>query len=498
MTVTQLRPMTLGDLEAGMTRDSIETHTSVLRFTDNLAVKTKKPLDLGFVDFTDVATRRAACEREVALNARLAPDVYLGVTELRAADGTSQPAVVMRRLPADRSLTALVSRQAPQVRAGLVALARDLVRFHAQCAVHDGPDSPGSMRHLRAMWDREWDALDELGDTLVEPQLRACLRRMGREYLAGRDELVAERMARGLVRDGHGDLQAADIFLLDSGPRAIDCLEFDDELRIGDVLLDVAFLAMDLERLGAVDEARAFVDAYQEFSAEVHPPSLLHFFIAYRALVRLKVTAIRLAQGSETARGEIRALVGLCERHLFAGSVRVVCVGGLPGSGKTTLAVELARRLDAEYLASDDIRDELAGRPVTHPDPRPWGSGPYSAAATDAVYAEMRRRARIAIAHGMSVVLDASWHNAQQRALIKDLAHATHAVVGQLRCTVDDAVAQERLARRRDTTSDANTATRAAMQEVFAAWDDAFTVDTQGPAERALRESLDVIHAAGS
>src|SRR5690606_4917082 len=120
-------------------------------------------------------------------------------------------------------------------------------------------------------------------------------------YLAGRDRLFAHRIAGGFARDGHGDLLADDIFCLDDGPRIIDCLAFDDDLRVGDVLLDVAFLVMDLERLAGIETAESFLAQYQSFANERHPRTLMHHYVAYRALVRSKVNCLRAGQGATKA-----------------------------------------------------------------------------------------------------------------------------------------------------------------------------------------------------
>ncbi len=116
-------------------------------------------------------------------------------------------------------------------------------------------------------------------------------------YVQGRTPLFAARVAQGWMRDGHGDLLADDIFCLADGPRVLDCLDFSDELRYGDVLADVAFLAMDLERLGAPELAARFVRLYDEFSGERHPASLVDYYIAFRALIRAKVSALRVDAG---------------------------------------------------------------------------------------------------------------------------------------------------------------------------------------------------------
>ena len=168
-----------------------------------------------------------------------------------------------------------------------------------------------------------------------------------------------------MVRDGHGDLLAEDIFCLDDGPRILDCLAFDDELRWGDVLGDVAFLVMDLERLGHPDLARSLLADHGEFSGEHHPGSLAHLYVAQRALVRAKVAALRTSQtgsGKGPTTPEVEALLGMAVGHLRRAEVRLALVGGLPGSGKSTLAGRMADELGWVVLSSDAVRRDAGLR----------------------------------------------------------------------------------------------------------------------------------------
>ena len=189
------------------------------------------------------------------------------------------------------------------------------------------------------------------------------MERLAGRFLAGRSALLDARVRGGHIVDGHGDLLAADIFCLADGPRILDCLEFDDKLRWLDGLDDAAFLAMDLERLGADELAGRFLDWYVEFSGDPAPASLRHHYVAYRAFVRAKVGCLRARQGDRLAGQEASQLAALTLRHLRAGAVTVVLVGGLPGTGKSALAGALADRLGWTVLSSDRIRKELAGPP---------------------------------------------------------------------------------------------------------------------------------------
>uniref|UniRef100_UPI000FC9F3CA bifunctional aminoglycoside phosphotransferase/ATP-binding protein n=1 Tax=Actinacidiphila soli TaxID=2487275 RepID=UPI000FC9F3CA len=340
-----------------------ETHTAVVFFVGDRVYKLKKPVDLEFLDYTTVAARQAACEREVALNRRFAPDVYLGLGEIRSPDAdVPEPLVVMRRMPAERRLSRLV-REGAAVDDALRAIARLLATRHADAPRSRDVDEQGTRDALASRWEASFRQVRTLADDHV-PDDVAEVERLVRRYLSGRKQLFDTRIEQGRVVDGHGDLLAQDIFCLDDGPRVLDCLEFDDHLRYVDGLDDAAFLAMDLEQLGAPEAARFFLAQYSEYSGDPAPPSLWHHYVAYRAFVRAKVSLIQARQGAPDAAAASQRLVVTALRHLRTSAVGLTLVGGLPGSGKSTLSGALADRLGVTLVSSDRLRKELAGIPA--------------------------------------------------------------------------------------------------------------------------------------
>ncbi|TYB41045.1 gluconate kinase, partial [Actinomadura chibensis] len=235
-----------------------ETHIGVVVFVGDRAYKLKKPVNLGFLDFSTRELRERACHREVELNRRFAPDVYLGVADVHAPDGqVCDHLVVMRRMPADRRLATLVRNGAPVTNA-LRDTARTLASWHARAPRTPTINAQGTRDALQARWnDNIHQTRPFHGDTIT-PQTATEIEQLATEFLAGRQPLFDARITDGRVIDGHGDLLATDIFCLDDGPRILDCLEFDDHLRSLDGLDDACFLAMDLERLNAPDLAEHF------------------------------------------------------------------------------------------------------------------------------------------------------------------------------------------------------------------------------------------------
>lgn len=479
--------------------DVAETHSAAVFFFGDHAYKVKKPVDLGFLDFRELAERKRICHREVELNRRLAPDVYLGVADVHGPDGeVCDHLVVMRRLPEDRRLSTLVRRGEP-VEAPLWALAHQIATFHADAQRGPEADRQAGIAATRDRWSANTATLiDQVGDVFDDVTV-GHVHGLACRYLDGRAPLFEERIARRRACDGHGDLMADDIFCLDDGPRVLDCIEFDDDLRLGDALADVAFLAMDLEDLGRPDLAELFLRGYREHAADVWPGSLAHHHVAYRAQVRAKVTAIRARQGDAEAAEHARRLLALALDHLEAGRVRLILIGGLPATGKSTLAEAVGGRFPAVVLRSDVIRKELAGLPSTTAAPAALGAGIYDEAMTARTYGSMLQRAQTALAHGESVILDASWTDPRRRDAARRLADETFADLVELCCVAPAAVTAERLHRRAGTgdPSDATPEVVRAMTDTLRAWPEAVTIDTGTDIEAALAAALAQVDRAG-
>ncbi|SEF17530.1 hypothetical protein SAMN05216533_8379 [Streptomyces sp. Ag109_O5-10] len=471
-----------------------ETHTATLFFLGDRAYKVKKPVDLGFLDYTTLAARRAACEREVGLNRRFAPDVYVGLGEFRSPDADApEPLVVMRRMPEDRRLSRLVQEGAV-VDDVLRAVARHLAAWHATAPRGPDVDEQGTRDALSARWEASFAEVRALAADGSWPESGTEAERLVRRYLAGRKRLFDARIDQGRVVDGHGDLLAEDIFCLDDGPRVLDCLEFDDRLRHLDGLDDAAFLAMDLERLGAPQAAAYFLARYCEYSGDPAPPSLWHHYVAYRAFVRAKVSMIQARQGAPGAEAASRRLAAMELHHLRASAVRLVLVGGLPGSGKSTLSGALADRLGVTLLSSDRIRKELAGIPAGQSAAAGFGEGLYTPEWTARTYAALLDRAAVLLSLGESVVLDATWSDARQREAAVRTAERTHADLVALHCRVPDDVSAGRLSTRSPGVSDAGPDIARAMAAREAPWPEAVPVDTSGALEASVAQALTAVH----
>ncbi|ETA66571.1 bifunctional aminoglycoside phosphotransferase/ATP-binding protein [Haloechinothrix halophila] len=470
--------------------DVRETHVAVLFLVGDRVYKLKKPVDVGFLDLRTLERRLAVCRREVALNRRFAPDVYLGLSEVTDVDGSvCDHLVVMRRMPEERRLSTLVAA-GEQVADVIGQLARMMAACHASAERSAEITAHGSRDAILGRWRASFDELRELDDPAVDRSVIAEVETLTEAFLAGREPLFEARMSEDRIVDGHGDLLADDIFCLDDGPRVLDCLEFDDELRWLDGLDDIAFLAMDLERLGEPALAARLLARYAEFAADSAPASLRHHYIAYRAFVRVKVACLRHAQGNAAAADDAKRYAAIAVDHLRKGQVRLVVVGGLPGTGKTTVAGAVADELGAVLLSSDRLRKELAGRDPNDSAMSPYGGGIYDAEHTERTYDELLRRARSLLERGETVVLDASWHRQAHRDAARAVADETHSELAQLRCYAPTDVAAERMRRRTGSASDADADIAAAMAAHTDRWPDAVALDTVKAPSATTAEAL--------
>ncbi|MGW0228390.1 bifunctional aminoglycoside phosphotransferase/ATP-binding protein [Actinopolymorpha singaporensis] len=479
-----------------------ESHSAVVVFVGDRAYKVKKPVDLGFLDFTTVRAREDACRRELDLNRRLAPDVYLGVRHVVDDAGETRDWVlVMRRMPSARRLSTLVEAGV-DVRHDLRELARMLAAFHARGRRGAKVAAAGRPAALLHRWRDNLAGTEPFVGEVLDPGTVAEIDRLVERYVAGRSALLDARARSGLVVDGHGDLLADDVFCLPDGPRVLDCLEFDDALRYVDGVDDAAFLAMDLERLGSPGLAESFLRWYGDFTGGLPVASLVHHYVAYRAFVRAKVACLRYRQGMTPARATARQLAALTLDHLRAGEVRLVMVGGLPGTGKSTVAGALANRLGAVVLRTDQIRREQRTPRLPAPrgdtdalrGPSGYGRGRYTPARVHAAYRELLTRARRLLARGDSVVLDATWNDAAQRDAARRLARDTSSTLTEVRCVAPVEVAEQRIRERVGDLSEATVEVARRMARTYAPWPEAVEVDCAGRPEDASEAAWATVH----
>ncbi len=488
----------------------VQTHISHVFLAGPYVYKLKKAIRFPFVDLSTAARRAHLCHEEVRLNRRLCPAVYLGVLPVTRADGrlvlggtgtACEHVVWMRRLPADDMLP--VRLAAGTVSTGaLDALAALLAAFHAGAATGPEIAAHAAPRHLTRRWVEEIDALAPFVGTLLPAEDHEVLADFGPTFIRRHETLLRARQQAGRVREGHGDLHAEHICLVDApvadaepplapGLYVFDCLEFSHAFRCNDVASEIAFLAMDLECLGHPVLARRFVDAYAAAADDPLLPLLVPFYGCYRACIRGKVAG--LASGEAEVEPAARAAAAayarchcaLAARYAWAadGPAVIACCG-LSGSGKSTLAAEIATATGFRVLASDMLRAEPGGGE--------FGAARYTPAARAAVYDRLAAGAADALARGQGVVADATFMERARRSQLVTVARQARRPLVFVECRAhEDAVRARLLAREGSASaSDARWDTYLAQRprwEAFAGDEPSIVVDTTAglPAARA-------------
>jgi uncharacterized protein len=441
-----------------------QTHISYVFLAGDSAYKVKKAVRLSFLDCADLASRYHFCREEIRLNRRLAPDVYLGVWPIvRAGKGYAlgpaqalepQPdaveyAVKMRRLSDDTMLDRLVAagRADPTV---IGAVAARLAEFHAQCSSARG----WTYGAAAAIWRLVVGNLTEcdrfIGYTIgagefatLETYLRGCI--------AAHWETLNDRVRAHHVVEGHGDLRAEHVSVSRGEIRIIDCVEFSERLRYCDTASELAFLAMDLERLGARELADELVARYAGLSGDEGLFALLPFYKCYRAVVRAKVATLKsladevAPDARERSRTAARNHFALALGYATSAAPALVVVCGKSGTGKSTLARDLHQRTGFAVINSDRVRKHMAG---IAPDTRVttgYNQGIYAADFTRRVYDAMLAEARTTLVAGAGVILDATFKDpADRRAALSAAAQAGVPVLF-VECRADDVAVMRRL-----------------------------------------------------
>jgi aminoglycoside phosphotransferase family enzyme/predicted kinase len=466
-------PEPVGQVEAR------HTHISVVFLAGPYAFKIKKPVNLGFLDFSTLDQRRHFCHEEVRLNRRLAPAVYRGVVPVTrtstgvAMDGSGEVvewAVKMERLPEEATLRQRLRHGeiGPDL---MAALARKLAGFHAHAESGPSVSAFGRFEVVAGNARENFDQSAPQVGVTVSRVVFDRLRRLTDESLVSHRSLIETRALRGVPRDTHGDLHLDHIYLFpDRTPPAdlvvIDCIEFNERFRYADPVADMAFLFMDLLFHGRKDLAAALARSYFQAAGDPEGAALLDLYTAYRAAVRGKVEGLKSAE-KEVPAAERRTALTRARAHwlLALGALEtpdrkpcLVLIGGLPGAGKSTLARGLAERANFLVIRSDLVRKELAGLSPEDSAASPFGEGIYTPAWTDRTYAECLRRAEGALFEGRRVIVDASFGEEQKRGAFLEAAARLAVPAIFLLCRACPETTRARLERRRGDASDAGPA----------------------------------------
>jgi uncharacterized protein len=449
--------------------ERFDTHGAAVFLAGDAAYKVKRAVSFPFMDYSTLEKRRNACEAELAVNRPHAPGLYLGLVSIvrrsgsLAFGGPGEPvewAVHMRRFPQGDMLDAVASTHglSPDL---IVSLTHTVLASHERAPRRDGIAALASL----ARYLRENDEAFRESPDLFPAERADRLSRTAQAALASVRELLIARGEAGHVRRCHGDLHLRNIVLLDGVPTLFDAVEFDEAIATGDVLYDLAFLLMDLWERDLRWAANVIMNRYLAASGgEDHLTGLaaLPLFLSIRAAIRAKVTAASVPHLSGTGRDEAVATAvryfRFAEAFLESTTVSLVAVGGLSGTGKTTLAAALAPDLGrppgAVHVRSDVERKQLFGIPETQRLP----ATAYAPEVSREVYRRVNRKTALALAAGQSVIADAVYAAPEERQAIAQVASATGSKFRGLWLEAPLAVAKERVKRRQKDASDADEA----------------------------------------
>ncbi len=494
--------------------EHIHTPCSTILLSPTHAYKLKKPVDLGYLNFTTLEARRIACEEELRLNAALAPGVYQRVLAVlrgreghitlvpggtgvppvfvegshKCTGGTPVPPdapevidylVQMRRLPREGMLDAILQHRALTDHE-LSALVATLVAFHATAdasphiAAHATPEAV-RRELLENLAQSKPFVAEGASDIPDQPAGNAptCPRSLHEHFvrwmdaeISRREPLLAQRARSGFVREGHGDLHAGNICFdpaaaTPNNPTGLliyDRLEFREDFRCRDVAAEIACLAMTLAARGHRTLADRVTQRYAEASGDHDLHHLQPLYRTHYALVRAKVHAMRAAQpGQSAAAAAEHARSAMAYFALAAGFTlgpTLILTCGLPGSGKSYIGRYLTQATGATMHRADEIRKELAGLSAT----ARGGQALYAPSVSAQVYEELAQRVTRDLAANKATIADATFRTLDSRAALITLARKHHAQVVIVQCSASEAETKRRLAVRAAAATDASDA----------------------------------------
>ncbi|MCA9211803.1 MAG: AAA family ATPase [Planctomycetales bacterium] len=445
-----------------------ETHISQVFLTERFAYKLKKPVRFAFLDFSTVENRRHACEQEVHLNKRLAPDVYLKVVPIYqcpdgglAWKGEGEPidwVVKMKRLEDRDCLESKIKSHTLRGR-DISKVADLLARFYVNQAPLTLKCDSYRKTLLNHIESNKSDLLQHFSKH--EPEIRLATSAQLRFIRLAHAEFN-ERVCDGRIVDGHGDLRPEHIYLSPNAI-AIDCIEFNDEFRQNDIVDELSFLKMECERLGAPEIGATTIDRYSQLSSDCAPDRLVAFYMCYRACVRAKVAILRSEQAltPEATKQQIlegESYLDLASSYVQGFSPRlIVSVGGLMGTGKSTIANRLAEELVAPVTRTDDVRETVF---PSDGNGLGYGRSKYSLANRLQIYDKLVSRVPTLLASSSLVVLDGTFARQAMRDRCEAIAKQAESDWLHIECTCPRAVSLERIVERQKSSNHSSSEAR--------------------------------------
>jgi len=448
----------------------IETHISWVILTGHFAYKIKKPVNLGFLDFSTLENRHFYCTEELRLNARLAPSIYIGVVPISRIDNYVSVsdsseiidyAIKMIQFPQKMQLDHMLAEG--QLRTEHIdELATLLATFHQHTDVANINNNYGEPEQIYQAVQENFIQLHQLLSDNNAITLLAAIERWSRYTFKLAKSILTQRKQTSFIRECHGDLHLKNLVLINNHPVAFDCLEFAPELRWIDTINDVAFLIMDLHNRQHNNFAQRFLNTYLEKTGDYAALPLLRFYLVYRAMVRAKVEALSASQmvmNSEQQHEANQACYGyleLANSYLQTKKSMLIITCGMSASGKSTLTQQLVEKLAAIRLRSDVERKRLFSMVTETNSSAKFNAGIYSSTATQHTYQYLAEMAKLLLNTHFPVIIDAACLKFKQRDLLRQVAIDLDVPFVILHFIAKPSTLRQRINSREKTVSDAD------------------------------------------
>jgi len=451
----------------------LETHISWVLLTGYYAYKIKKPVNFGFIDFSTLEKRRHFCHEEIRLNRRLAPQIYIDVVsitgtpdqpELDTGSPAIEYAVRMKQFAQDSLLPNILATRGIEPER-MDELANTVAGFHARVDIVPDASPYGNLEHIsQPVLENFKQIRANLDCTQIANTLNA-LETWSKQQLRTLEAFFVQRKQQGYIRECHGDMHLHNMALVDDKIVIFDCIEFNKNFYLIDVMSEIAFLVMDLEDRQEPQLAQRFLNQYLEHTGDYTGLALLNFYKVYRAMVRAKVDALRASQEKSSTPEyqktwqDFVGYLGLAERYIKPARPCLLINHGLSGSGKSVISKKIAAQLPAIVIRSDLERKRIHGIDVTQHDIHAVDDGLYTREATEHTYQHLVTQARGLLQCGYTVIIDAANLKHAQRSLFINLAQTLSCPVIVLHFQASEAVLRQRINRRLQDGHDASDAT---------------------------------------
>lgn len=457
----------------------LETHISWVILTGPYAYKIKKPVNFGFLDFSSLDKRKYFCEQELQLNRRLAPSIYIDTVSISGSvthpkidnkEGTPpfEYALKMVQFPQDGLLSTLQEERA-LTSTHISELSVILANFHKNVETAPLNSTYGAPNSVYSPVEENFSQLKSRLNTLnLDPvSTLDSLKEWALSSFQRLRPLIETRKAQGFVRECHGDLHLGNITLFNNALVVFDCIEFNPALRWVDVISDLAFLVMDLEKRGQTAYANQLTNAYMELTGDYNGMALLNFYKSYRAMVRAKVAVLSIKEDSENIDAEKsnRSLMKECQQYIsLADSYEaipnryILLMHGYSGSGKSVVSNTLVEQLGAIRIRSDVERKRLFNYQTNDSTKSSLNNGIYTEEATQKTYSHVTKLTATLLNSGVPVIVDAAHLKRWQRDLLLQEAKSHAVPLLIISCCAADEILKERVEKRLNEKSDASEA----------------------------------------